>query len=317
VLADLYALVGRAVVERLRALGIPEQSRIWWCPTSAFCFLPLHAMGPIPSADGGTGAGEQYFSDLYIPSYTPTLSVLIESRKPRNPRMMPPSSSGRPGGRHKKSNHRPPLLLVAYHESKLGGMRKEIKAVQALRRTKVKSLVGKKATRAAVLDGLERQRHPFVHFAGSVRLWPGRPFDVPFGLHGHDRLTVLDIARRRLPAAEFAFLSASHTAELADQNHPDEALHLAAAMQHCGFRSVVGTMWAMADMDGRDLCKQFYKLMFEEEKEGKRKGGQQLGKGVVPYHERAAKALRDAVQKLRKKKGITVDRWVTYVHYGA
>ena len=306
VLADLYALVGRPVLERLRALGIPEQSRIWWCPTSAFCFLPLHAMGPIPSADG-TEATEQYFCDLYIPSYTPTLSALIESRKPIP--IAPQSSSGR---RWQRSQG-PPLLLVAYHEDNLGGMRREIKTIEGIGRTKVKSLVGKKATKAAVIDGLEQ--HRFAHIAGSVKLVPGRPFDAPLRLHNDERLTLLDIARCRFPSAEFAFLSASHAAELTDPSHPDEALHLTAAMQHCGFRSVVGTMWAMADMDGGDLCKRFYKLMFEEKK------GQGQGQGQegvpVPYHERAAGALRDAVQKLRKKKGVTVDCWVTYVHYGA
>jgi hypothetical protein len=36
-------------------------------------------MGPIPSDDGK----ELYFSDLYIPSYTPTLSTLIDFRKRR------------------------------------------------------------------------------------------------------------------------------------------------------------------------------------------------------------------------------------------
>ena len=293
VLADLYALVGQPVLERLRELNVPEQSRIWWCPTSAFCFLPLHAMGPIPSSDGTSA--EQYFCDLYIPSYTPTLSALIESHKPITPR----PSSGRRG-----RPQRPPLLLVAYHENNLGGLRKEIKAIKGLCRTKVKSLVGKKATKAAVIDGLEQ--HRFAHIAGSVKLVPGKPFDAPFRLHGDDRLTLLDIARCRFPSAEFAFLSASHAAELTDPSHPDEALHLTAAMQHSGFRSVVGTMWAMADMDGRDLCKRFYKLVFEEK-----------GQEGVPYHERTAKALRDAVQKLRKKKGVTVDCWVTYVHYGA
>lgn len=296
VLADLYALVGRPILDRLRALGVPEQSRIWWCPTSAFCFLPLHAMGPIPSADGTRT--ERYFCDLYIPSYTPTLSALIESRKPNIAAPRPSS------GRWWQRPRRPPLLLVAYHKDNLGGMRKEIKTIQGLGRTKVKSLVGKKATKAAVIDGLEQ--HRFAHIAGSVKLVPGRPFDAPFRLHGDDRLTLLDIARCRCPSAEFAFLSASHAAELTDSSHPDEALHLTAAMQHCGFRSVVGTMWAMADMDGRDLCRRFYKLMFEEK-----------GQEGVHYHERAAKALRDAVQKLRKKKGVTVDCWVTYVHYGA
>jgi hypothetical protein len=301
VLVELYALVGRPILERLRALGIPEQSRIWWCPTSAFCFLPLHAMGPLPWADrtdtGRDLRDEKYFCDLYIPSYTPSLSALIESRKPIAPR--PPS------GRRWQRPQRPPLLLVAYHEDNLGGMRKEIKTIQGLCRTKVKSLVGQNATKAAVIDGLKQ--HPFAHIAGSVKLVPGRPFDAPFRLHGDDQLTLLDIARCRFPSAEFAFLSASHAAELTDPSHPDEALHLTAAMLHCGFRSVVGTMWAMADMDGRDLCRRFYKLMFEEKK----------GQVGVPHHERAATALRDAVQKLRKKKGVTVDCWVTYVHYGA
>ena len=42
--------------------------------------------------------------------------------------------------------------------------------------------------------------------------------------------------------------------ELTEESIADEVIHhLAAAIQFCGFRSVVGTMWAMADIDGRDL----------------------------------------------------------------
>ncbi|KAH9972516.1 CHAT domain-containing protein [Russula compacta] len=286
VLADLYALVGRLVIEKLRELGIPEQSRVWWCPTSAFCFLPLHAMGPIPSRNKKV---EQYFSDLYISSYTSTLSALIDSRKP--------------AASH--TADRPSILLVAHHDDNLRGMRKEIKAIQGLRHTQVKSLTASSATTAAAIEGL--RHHRFVHLAGSVKLEQGRPLDAPFRLYGGDRLTLLDIARCRLPDAEFAYLSASHTAELTGESIPDEVLHLTAAMLHCGFRSVVGTMWGMADGDGKHVCKHFYKLMFAKNK----------AQEGVPYHERAAKALRDAVQKLRKKKGVTTDRWVTYVHYGA
>ncbi len=284
VLADLYLLVGRPVIERLRELGIPEQSRVWWCPTSAFCFLPLHAMGPIPSSDNV----ERYFCDLYIPSYTATLSALIDSHKPIS-----------------RTSDRPSLLLVAYHYKNLKGIQGEIKVVRWLRRPRVKSMTGKNATAAAVLEGL--QQHRFAHIAGSFTVEPGGgALDARFGLYEGGGLTLLDIARCRFPAAEFVFLSASHTAELIDEGAPDEALHLAAAMQHSGFRSVVGTMWRMADVDGKALCKRFYKRMFA-------KGG----KEDVPYHERAAKALRDSVQKLRKKKGMTLDSWVTYVHYGA
>jgi CHAT domain-containing protein len=120
---------------------------------------------------------------------------------------------------------------------------------------------------------------------------------------------LIDIVRSQLPNAEFAFLAACHTAELTDGSPADEALHLAAAIQYCGFRSVVGTMWAMADDDGQGLAENFYKSVFSSRKEW----------AGVCYHERTAEALRDAVVRLRKRKGIgmSLERWVNYVHYGA
>jgi CHAT domain-containing protein len=136
-------------------------------------------------------------------------------------------------------------------------------------------------------------------------LEPGKPFDASYKLYRGKRLSLLDIVRSQLPNAEFAFLSACHTAELTDKSIADEVLHLAAAMQFCGFRSVVGMMWAMADADGRDLARDFYRSVFSEETQGAR------------YYERTAEALRDAVKKLRRKGGITLERWVNFVHYGA
>ena len=47
----VYHLVDRPVIDRLHELSIPEQSRMWWCPTSV----------------------------LFSSSYTPALSALIES----------------------------------------------------------------------------------------------------------------------------------------------------------------------------------------------------------------------------------------------
>jgi hypothetical protein len=64
-------------------------------------------------------------------------------------------------------------------------------------------------------------------------------------------------------------------------------------------------MWAMADEDGGDLTKLFYKSMFSS------------GEREVPYHERSARALRDAVRSLRKKKRLPLEQWVNFVHYGA
>ncbi|KAI9443714.1 CHAT domain-containing protein [Lactarius psammicola] len=273
VLKGLYKLVGGPVIEKLRVLGVPEQSRVWWCPTSVFCSLPLHAMGPIPSYD----TSERYFSDLYIPSYTPSLSALIESRK-ANPQTL----------------DKPSFLLVAQPDGSLPGVWGEMEVVQSLN-AQVTNLILNAATPTSVIEGLRGSR--FVHFACHGELETGKPFEASFKLHGGSHLTLLDIVQSRLPDAEFALLSCCHTAEITEDSIADEALHLTAAMQYCGFRSVVGTLWAMADTDGRDLAKSFYKSLFS-------------GRGAdIPYHERSARALRDATRKLRKKRGISLERW--------
>ena len=115
-------------------------------------------------------------------------------------------------------------------------------------RVTVASLVSCEATPASVLEGLQGSQ--FTHFACHGVLEMGKPFDASFKLYGSSRLTLLDIVRSRLPDAEFAFLSCCHAAEITEDSVADEALHLTAAMQYCGFRSVVGTMWEMADVDG-------------------------------------------------------------------
>jgi CHAT domain-containing protein/tetratricopeptide (TPR) repeat protein len=284
VLADLYELVGKPVIEMLRRLKVPEKSRIWWCPTSTFSSLPLHAMGPIPSDSDD----KVYFMDLYISSYTPTLTALIESRKP---------------GSQLESFDKPSLLLVAQPET-LPGAWGEIDVIEAVG-LPVTTLMSEKATPTTVLSGL--RDHRFVHFVCHGLLETGKPFDASFKLHGGN-LTLLEIVRSHLSTAEFAFLSACHTAELTDESIADEGLHLAAAVQFCGFRSVVGTMWAMADTDGADLSQFFYKSIFPAESPGRKR---------VPYYERSARALQVAVKKLRRKRGVTLERWVNFVHYGA
>jgi CHAT domain-containing protein len=178
----------------------------------------------------------------------------------------------------------------------------EIWSIQRLD-TKVTTFMGKRARNSAVLEGL--RDHRFTHFVCHGNLVPEKPFEAYFGLHKGNRLSLLDIVQSRLPDAEFAFLSACHTAELTEGSIADEGLHLAAAVQYCGFRSVVGTMWAMADQDGSDLAEHFYKSMFSTDQPG------------VPYYERSAGALRDSVRALRKKKKLPLEQWVNFVHYGA
>ncbi|KAI0283874.1 CHAT domain-containing protein [Russula brevipes] len=281
VLKGLYDLVGKSVIERLRELNVQEQSRIWWCPTSVFCSLPLHAMGPVRS----DGHVKLYFSDLYITSYTPTLSALIEARKPSAQTSTPPS-----------------ILLVAQPDATIPKVLQEMRVVQAVSPS-VATLLWETATPFAALEHL--RDHRFAHISCHGILETGKPFDASFKLYEGTRLTLLDIVCAQLPTAEFAFLSACHTAELTEESLADEGLHLTGAVQYCGFRSVVGTMWEMADIDGPDLARNFYKSVFSDKWQG------------TPYYERTAEALRDSVRMLKKKREMTLERWVNFVHYGA
>ena len=199
---------------------------------------------------------------------------------------------------------KPSLLLVAQPGDSLPGVKGEVEVIRELKgRVAVVDLVSSEATPSSVVEGLRGSQ--FAHFACHGVPETGKPFDASFKLHGGSHLTVLEIVRSRLPDPEFAFLSCCHAVEITEGSVADEGLHLTAAMQYCGFRSVIGTMWEMADTDGRDLAKCFYKSLFS---------GQETS---VRYYERSAGALRDATQKLRGKRGITLERWVNFVHYGA
>ncbi|KAI0250825.1 TPR-like protein [Lactifluus subvellereus] len=283
-LEELSELVGQPVVKRLMELGIPEQSRIWLCPTSVLASLPIHAAGPISSHINV----KRYFCDIYVCSYTPSLSALMASRSG--------SLSGSASGR-------PSLFIIGQPDETLPGVDSETRSIESLvGSSSVTRITGDAATPENVVAHLPM--HPWVHFACHGVLQPGRPFESSFLLQHNTHLTLIRIAKTHLPTAELAFLAACHTAELAEDGTPDEVLHLTAAMQFSGFRSVIGTMWAMADEDGKDLSEYFYSKILA------------AGAPVASY-EQSARALRHATQKLRTEKGVSLERWVNFVHYGA
>ena len=163
-------------------------------------------------------------------------------------------------------------------------------------------IVGADATRDAVLHGL--QQHSWVHFACHGHMGNNsQPFHASFELHDDDHLTLLDLISVKLPNAEFAFLAACHTAA-GDRGTPDETIHLAAALQFCGFQSVVGTLWATADKAGPIISKEFYKYMFRHP-----------GGNEVDVRD-SAKALNLAIRALWKDRAPMED-WIAFVHIGA
>ncbi|KAG1790464.1 CHAT domain-containing protein [Suillus plorans] len=269
-------------------LKLQRRSRIWLCPTAAFTSIPLHAAHPFQTKADRSGK-EPCLEDLYICSYTPTLSALIRSRQLMKKRV-PPSfvaiGQGQPGAGKGKA-----LLAV---DSELELVHKLVPAT-ANRTT----ISGDAATRAGALSAL--QQNTWVHLACHGKQDPKQPYDSHFVMRD-EHLTLLDIMERHIPQAEFAFLSACHTA-VGDEETPDEVIHLAAGLQFSGFKSVVGTLWEVDDSVAKHVVEAFYGYMFGD-----------LKKGGVMDCTRAAWALNCATHAVKTK--VPLEQRMVFVHIG-
>jgi CHAT domain-containing protein len=125
------------------------------------------------------------------------------------------------------------------------------------------------------------------------------PFKSAF-LMRDEPLSLLDITQRDLSRHEFAFLSACETA-VGDFETPDEMIHLAAALQFSGVKSVIGTFWSVEDATVRRIVEAFYKDF--------------CGDGKM-NSKRAARALHRAVRSLGNDKEIALDQRIVFMHIG-
>ncbi|KAG8923961.1 hypothetical protein FRC02_010781 [Tulasnella sp. 418] len=292
VLRSLWDDIVEPVVQMLQQLKVPLGSRIWWCPTSDLGLLPIHAAGPYRR-------NMLNLPDMYISSYTSSLSALMKAIQ-----------AGRMLGKQEPSSAQiPHLLMIAQPETptqvKIPSVLDELDKIQQIV-PNLDTLLGENARREAVVGAL--RTHSWVHISchGVQRIRD--PFKSCFKLYDKP-LHVLDIIEARLPHAEFAFLSACHTAA-GDERSPDEKIHLAAGLQFAGFRSVIGTMYAMADIDGPQVAEAVYKHLF-------RHVGKEISEGdvLVDYRD-AAEALNIATRALRNS-GVPVERWINFIHIGA
>ncbi|KAG1775460.1 CHAT domain-containing protein [Suillus placidus] len=267
-------------------LKIKHRSRIWLCPTAAFTSIPLHAANPFQTK--ADRSKEPCLEDLYICSYTPTLSALVRSRQLMKKRV-PPSfvaiGQGQPGAGKGKA-----LLAV---DSELKLVHKLVPAI-ANRTT----ISGDAATRAGALQGLED--NTWVHLACHGKQDPAQPYNSHFVMRG-EHLTLLDIMERDIPHAEFAFLSACHTA-VGDEETPDEVIHLAAGLQFSGFKSVIGTLWGVDDAVAKHVVEAFYKYMFNPKENG------------VMDCTKAAWALNRATHAVKTK--VPLEQRMVFIHIG-
>jgi CHAT domain-containing protein/tetratricopeptide (TPR) repeat protein len=257
----------------------PYHSRIWWCPTAEFSVLPLHAAGPFRT-------GQRNLPQLYISSYTPTLTALIRARR-RDP------SNSTFERKH----------LIAIGQATAAG-ENELVSVGAELDT-LRQCVGDLATFTRI-DGEgsctakvveELGKNEWVHFACHGLPNRQQPFESAFALHdGH--FTIQRLIGCDLKNPEFAYLSACHTT-VGDKDSPDEVIHLASAMQFVGFRSVIGTMWAVDDGETNKITSTFYKHVVDEN-------------GRLD-HTRAAFALNKTMRFV----DVPLDQRVLYIHLGA
>jgi hypothetical protein len=266
--------------------------------------MPLHAAG-----DYKTPLKENA-ADYIVSSYVPTLSTLTKAHANWEPvpksdlagLLVCEASSG--------------SLHLPYVSAEISSVRECFQRSSA----EVLNEPSEHTTVSELQSLLERytpQTH-ILHLA-SHGVQEINPLDSAFLLRD-GRLSIADVMRLDLPRAVLAFLSACQTAK-GDRNAPDQAVHLAASMLFCGFRSVVGTMWydsklaragiiiadrqffpprLMHDADGPQVARHFYERLLETD---------QLDLDDIPY------ALDAAVCILREA-GVPPSRWAPFIHMG-
>ncbi|KAG1723021.1 CHAT domain-containing protein [Suillus paluster] len=279
ILRNLWDCIVDPVVQALRESKVEPGSRIWWCPTAEFTLLPLHAAGPYEKK-------RDNLSHIYISSYTPTLAILIRAR--------------RQGSVDATTQH-----FVAVGQAnpvrgkKLRCVAPEL-AVVARRLSPLVSFTSLEDSDATVQGALNALRHnQWLHLACHGMPNRKQSFKSSFAM-GDGDLMITDIIQSHWQNPEFAFLSACHTT-VGDEMSPDESIHLAAAMQFSGFRSVIGSMWSVDDEVARQVVSAFYGNLVDSS-------------GRLDCT-RAAVALHKALKSLRKKK-IPLEQQIVFIHIG-
>ncbi|KAG2139070.1 CHAT domain-containing protein [Suillus clintonianus] len=236
ILRKLWDYIVHPVVQVLEKSKIHIRSRIWWCPTAEFVLLPLHAAGPYEKK-------KDNLSQIFISSYTPTLATLIRARqqvsRPACTQHFVAIGQGNPDAGKELRCVAPELAVVAQRLDSV---------------VSFTSLEDGDATVQGALDVLNHNQ--WLHLACHGVPNRQQPFESSFAMRDGP-LMVKDIIRSHWQNPEFAFLSACHTT-VGHEGSPDESIHLAAAMQFSGFRSVIGSMWSVDDEVARQVVSAFW-----------------------------------------------------------
>lgn len=181
--------------------------------------------------------GDDSVSHHFVPSYTPTLGILVKLQRDFHPIRRADAK----------------MLLAGVTRPFKGGQHHFAMAeVETIRRVVGPEILlptqsgiplrGYSVTSASAQDILDNlPKASILHLACHGHQDRKNPLESGFLMHDQ-MLTVSQLMKHDFPNAFLAFLSACETAK-GDAKQPDQVIHLAATMLFVGFKSVIGTMW--------------------------------------------------------------------------
>ncbi|KAF8443848.1 CHAT domain-containing protein [Boletus edulis BED1] len=288
-LSPLWKCVVEPVMDALAFSTPGDLSRIFWCPTGPFVFLPIHAAGLYDAEY--SAPGHKVF-DFVVSSYVPTLSILAPSR---NIHVAHDNDFRLLAVRQPPTDGRQLSRLPGVH-TELEHIKKVIRNSASACATFLEPSVG---TVEEVL-GLMKEAD-WVHFACHGIQDAKNPTDSGLCLANGRRLKISDIIGLSRSRGGLAFLSACQTAT-GDEGLSDEAIHIAAGMLFSGYAGVIGTMWSISDTLAPIVARDVYEHLFRN--------------GTRPDYREAAWALHEAIGRVRESGGVSFNEWVPFIHVG-
>ncbi|KAJ8592527.1 hypothetical protein M405DRAFT_733041 [Rhizopogon salebrosus TDB-379] len=285
ILRSLWVDVVAPVVHHPSLANVPRNSRIWWCPTSVFSTLPVHAAGEY------TSEGEQ-LSRLYVSSYTSSITSLLRARSCTNHSKESFSNfatiyQARPLQNDEQKEVEYPVIKSAEVEPDI--VMCNLPASLSLTRFA-------DATKEDANEAFED--HGWFHLMAYATQNAYQPLNSSF-LMRDGSLSISDILQANCGPKEFAFLSPRPVGSRFSWMQ-NEIFHFATGLQISGFKSVVGMM---GNVDDPSIIDKFYSAFFHS--------------NGSPDCTRAARALHDALEKMANSKaGLSLGQRIAFAHFG-
>jgi CHAT domain-containing protein/tetratricopeptide (TPR) repeat protein len=254
--------------------------RLWWCPTGALTGLPVHAAGYHHTPDT--------VLDLVVSSYAPTVRALTSARA-------------------REASAQPAKILVITlpdtpGQSPLPGATVERDLLTSRFTSRARTVLsGADANRDNIMTDIAGHRWLHASCHGTQDLTdPSTGGLLPYDWKTAGLITVADLISPDHAGGEFAFLSACKTAT-GGITSLDEAINLTAAMQHAGWRHVIGTLWSVWQDAATIIAQGLYPQLLHDDRVDTRA---------------IAHALHHTIRALRDTNRERPSTWASFIHAG-